>query len=108
VVVLGRRTQLRELIARGYEFQRREGEYAELPSVQVVGIDAETGERLAATDPRSGKPPRWVRVELLRALVAACLKQEELPSRVSPDRRFPPGSQYACDIPPKEPGDSLI
>jgi hypothetical protein len=55
VVVLGRRTQLRELIARGHEFQRREGEYAELPSVQAVSIDAETGERLAATDPRSGE-----------------------------------------------------
>jgi gamma-glutamyltranspeptidase/glutathione hydrolase len=45
-----------ELIARGHEFQRREGEYAELPRVQAAGIDPETGERLAATDPRSGEP----------------------------------------------------
>lgn len=44
-----------ELIARGHEFQRREGEYAELPRVQAAGIDPETGERLAATDPRSGE-----------------------------------------------------
>jgi gamma-glutamyltranspeptidase/glutathione hydrolase len=45
-----------ELIARGHEFQRREGEYAELPRVQVAGIDPKSGERLAATDPRSGEP----------------------------------------------------
>ena len=44
-----------ELTARGHEFQRREGEYAELPRVQAAGIDPETGERLAATDPRSGE-----------------------------------------------------
>ena len=44
-----------ELIARGHEFQRREGEYAELPRVQAAGIDPESGERLAATDPRSGE-----------------------------------------------------
>ena len=44
-----------ELISRGHEFQRREGEYAELPRVQAAGIDPETGERLAATDPRSGE-----------------------------------------------------
>ncbi len=35
---------------------RREGEYAELPRVQATGIDPETGERLAAADPRSGEP----------------------------------------------------
>jgi gamma-glutamyltranspeptidase/glutathione hydrolase len=45
-----------ELITRGHEFQRREGEYAELPRVQAAGIDPGTGERLAATDPRSGEP----------------------------------------------------
>src|SRR5919107_2295637 len=44
-----------ELISRGHEFQRREGEYAELPRVHAAGIDPETGERLAATDPRSGE-----------------------------------------------------
>ena len=44
-----------ELIARGHELQRREGEYAELPRVQAAGTDPETGERLAATDPRSGE-----------------------------------------------------
>ncbi len=44
-----------ELIARGHELQRREGEYAKLPRVQAAGIDPETGERLAATDPRSGE-----------------------------------------------------
>ena len=44
-----------ELIARGHELQRREGEYAELPRVQAAGVDPETGERLAATDPRSGE-----------------------------------------------------
>src|ERR671921_960540 len=44
-----------ELIARGHEFQRREGEYAELPRAQAAGIDPETGELLAATDPRSGE-----------------------------------------------------
>jgi gamma-glutamyltranspeptidase/glutathione hydrolase len=44
-----------ELTARGHEFQRREGEYAELSRVQAAGIDPETGERLAATDPRSGE-----------------------------------------------------
>jgi len=44
-----------ELISRGHEFQRREGEYAELPRVQAAGIDPETGERHAATDPRSGE-----------------------------------------------------
>jgi gamma-glutamyltranspeptidase / glutathione hydrolase len=44
-----------ELIARGHNFERREGEYAELPRVQAAGVDPETGERLAATDPRSGE-----------------------------------------------------
>ena len=44
-----------ELLARGHTF-RREGEYAELPRVQAAGTDPETGERLAATDPRSGEP----------------------------------------------------
>ena len=42
-----------DLIARGHTISR-EGEYADLPRAQAVGVDAETGERLAATDPRSG------------------------------------------------------
>lgn len=42
-----------ELIARGHTIERREGEYAKLPRVQAAGTDPETGERLAATDPRS-------------------------------------------------------
>ncbi len=44
-----------DLISRGHTF-RREGEYAKLPRVQAAGVDPETGERLAATDPRSGEP----------------------------------------------------
>jgi gamma-glutamyltranspeptidase/glutathione hydrolase len=44
-----------ELIARGHTIERREGEYAKLPRVQAAGIDPETRERLAATDPRSGE-----------------------------------------------------
>lgn len=47
-----------ELLARGHELktgQQRAGEYAELPRVQAAGIDPETGDRLAATDPRSGE-----------------------------------------------------
>jgi gamma-glutamyltranspeptidase/glutathione hydrolase len=44
-----------ELIARGHTIERREGEYAKLPRVQSAGIDPETGEHLAATDPRSGE-----------------------------------------------------
>lgn len=43
-----------ELIAKGHTVTR-EGEYADLPRVQAVGIDPETGEALATTDPRSGE-----------------------------------------------------
>lgn len=43
-----------DLIARGHTISR-EGEYADLPRVQAVGVDAGTGERLATTDPRSGE-----------------------------------------------------
>jgi len=49
------RTQA-ELLARGHTIERREGEYADLPRVQAAGTDPDTGERLAATDPRSGEP----------------------------------------------------
>ncbi len=31
-----------------------EGEYCDVPLVQAAGLDPETGERLAATDPRGG------------------------------------------------------
>lgn len=44
---------LAELADRGHELSR-EGEYADLPRVQAAGVDPETGERVAATDPRSG------------------------------------------------------
>ena len=47
------------LAARGHEIKsgkERQGEYAKLPRVQAAGIDPETGERLAATDPRSNEP----------------------------------------------------
>ncbi len=43
-----------ELVARGHEVEP-EGEYADLPRIQAVGIDPETGDRLATTDPRSGE-----------------------------------------------------
>jgi gamma-glutamyltranspeptidase/glutathione hydrolase len=39
---------------RGHKIERR-GEYEERPRIQAAGIDRETGERLAATDPRSGE-----------------------------------------------------
>jgi gamma-glutamyltranspeptidase/glutathione hydrolase len=42
-----------ELISRGHVVAS-EGEYSDVPLVQAAGIDPETGERLAATDPRSG------------------------------------------------------
>jgi gamma-glutamyltranspeptidase/glutathione hydrolase len=47
-----------ELAARGHEIKsgkERKGEYGDLPRVQAAGIDPETGERLAATDPRSNE-----------------------------------------------------
>jgi gamma-glutamyltranspeptidase / glutathione hydrolase len=47
------------LATRGHEIKsgkEREGEYADLPRVQAAGVDPETGERLAATDPRSTEP----------------------------------------------------
>ncbi len=47
-----------KLISRGHDFKsekQREGEYADLPRVQAAGIDPETDDRLAATDPRSGE-----------------------------------------------------
>ena len=47
------------LAARGHEIKsgkERKGEYGDLPRVQAAGIDPETGERLAATDPRSNEP----------------------------------------------------
>ncbi|CAA9453292.1 MAG: Gamma-glutamyltranspeptidase @ Glutathione hydrolase [uncultured Rubrobacteraceae bacterium] len=47
---------LADLTARGHTIERREGEYAKLPRVQAAGTDPDTGERLAATDPRSGEP----------------------------------------------------
>lgn len=43
-----------ELTARGHTINR-EGEYADLPRVQAVGLDPDTGEALATTDPRSGE-----------------------------------------------------
>jgi gamma-glutamyltranspeptidase / glutathione hydrolase len=43
-----------ELKGRGHKIERR-GEYEERPRIQAAGIDRETGERLAATDPRSGE-----------------------------------------------------
>lgn len=44
-----------ELItARGHTITR-EGEYADLPRVQAVGLDPDIGEALATTDPRSGE-----------------------------------------------------
>jgi len=42
-----------ELISRGHVVAS-EGEYSDVPLVQAAGIDPDTGERLAATDPRSG------------------------------------------------------
>lgn len=47
-------TEEAELVARGHVVVP-EGEYAELPRVQAAGMDPETGERLAITDPRSGE-----------------------------------------------------
>jgi gamma-glutamyltranspeptidase/glutathione hydrolase len=47
------------LALRGHEIKsgkERQGEYAKLPRVQAAGVDPETGERLAATDPRSNEP----------------------------------------------------
>jgi gamma-glutamyltranspeptidase/glutathione hydrolase len=47
------------LATRGHEIKsgkEREGEYADLPRVQAAGVDPETGERLAATDPRRYRP----------------------------------------------------
>jgi gamma-glutamyltranspeptidase / glutathione hydrolase len=47
------------LAARGHEIKsgkERQGEYGKLPRVQAAGVDPETGERLAATDPRSNEP----------------------------------------------------
>lgn len=43
-----------ELMAKGHAITR-EGEYADLPRVQAVGVDPATGEALATTDPRSGE-----------------------------------------------------
>jgi gamma-glutamyltranspeptidase / glutathione hydrolase len=43
-----------ELKGRGHKIERK-GEYEERPRVQAAGIDRDTGERLAATDPRSGE-----------------------------------------------------
>ncbi|MGI8650867.1 MAG: gamma-glutamyltransferase [Rubrobacter sp.] len=51
-----------ELIAKGHTVTR-EGEYADLPRVQAVGIDPETGEALATTDPRSGSDEYAARVQ---------------------------------------------
>ena len=42
-----------ELISRGHVVVS-EGEYSDVPLVQAAGVDPKTGERLAATDPRSG------------------------------------------------------
>ena len=42
-----------ELISRGHVVAS-EGEYSDVPLVQAAGVDPDTGERLAATDPRSG------------------------------------------------------
>jgi gamma-glutamyltranspeptidase/glutathione hydrolase len=44
-----------ELSSRGHALDGQ-GEYADLPRVQAAGTDPETGERLAATDPRNGEP----------------------------------------------------
>lgn len=66
-----------DLIARGHTF-RREGEYAELPRVQAAGVDPETGERLAATDPRSGEPAS-AKTEPLRACARSCPRPASLP-----------------------------
>jgi gamma-glutamyltranspeptidase len=43
-----------KLKGRGHKIERK-GEYDDRPRVQAAGIDRETGERLAATDPRSGQ-----------------------------------------------------
>jgi gamma-glutamyltranspeptidase / glutathione hydrolase len=43
-----------ELKGRGHKIDRK-GEYDDRPRIQAAGIDRETGERLAATDPRSGQ-----------------------------------------------------
>lgn len=43
-----------DLTGRGHEISP-EGEYADLPRVQAAGVDPQTGERLAVTDPRSGE-----------------------------------------------------
>ena len=42
-----------DLISRGH-VPVSEGEYSDVPLVQAAGTDPQTGERLAATDPRSG------------------------------------------------------
>ncbi len=42
-----------ELISRGHVVAS-EGEYSDVPLVQAAGVDPDTNERLAATDPRSG------------------------------------------------------
>lgn len=42
-----------DLISRGHVVAS-EGEYSDVPLVQAAGINPETGERVAATDPRSG------------------------------------------------------
>ena len=42
-----------ELISRGHVVAS-EGEYSDVPLVQAAGVDLDTGEHLAATDPRSG------------------------------------------------------
>ena len=42
-----------DLISRGHVVAS-EGEYSDVPLVQAAGIDPDTGERLATTDPRSG------------------------------------------------------
>lgn len=42
-----------ELISRGHVVVS-EGEYSDVPLVQAAGVAPKTGERLAATDPRSG------------------------------------------------------
>jgi gamma-glutamyltranspeptidase/glutathione hydrolase len=43
-----------KLKGRGHKIERK-GEYDDRPRIQAAGIDRETGERLAATDPRSGQ-----------------------------------------------------
>lgn len=43
-----------ELTGRGHSVSR-EGEYADIPRVQAAGVDPDSGERLAVTDPRSGE-----------------------------------------------------